>query len=157
MDIDIEKIQLIVYDFDGVLTDNKVLVFEDGREAVFCNRADGLAIDVIRKKGIPQVILSTEKNVVVKTRANKLNLEVIHGVDDKKSVLIEYCNRGGYDLECVVYIGNDRNDLEAMSLVGHRVTPSDANEKVKAIATVILETKGGDGVVKDFLENVLGF
>ena len=92
-DINIEDIQLIVYDFDGVMTDNKVLVFEDSTEAVFCNRSDGLAIQKIKELGIPQLILSTEKIGVVQARARKLDVEVIYGVDDKVATLKEHCDK----------------------------------------------------------------
>lgn len=155
MDIGTQTLQLIVYDFDGVFTDNRVLVLEDGGEAVFCNRADGLAIDKIKKLGIPQIILSTEKNKVVKARAQKLNLDVIQGVGDKKATLIGYCKENNYDLQKTVYIGNDINDLEAMSMVGYPVAPIDANDKIKNLAKIVVKKKGGDGVVKEFFENFL--
>ena len=59
------KIKLIVYDFDGVMTDNKVYVDQDGREMVQVNRSDGLGVSEIKKLGIEQIIISTEKNSVV--------------------------------------------------------------------------------------------
>lgn len=150
-----EDIQLIVYDFDGVLTDNKVLVSEKGEESVFCNRSDGLAVQKIKELGIPQIILSGEKNPVVERRAKKLNIEVIHNTSDKKSVLIDYCKKKDCDLKNVAYIGNDTNDLEIMKLIGHPIAPQDANDKVKDIAKVIVGKKGGEGVIKEFFESVL--
>jgi YrbI family 3-deoxy-D-manno-octulosonate 8-phosphate phosphatase len=154
-DINIEDIQLIVYDFDGVMTDNKVLVFDDGREAVFCNRSDGFAIQKLQELGIPQIILSTEKTGVVKSRARKLNIEVIYGVDDKLVTLKEYCDRRKYDYKKVLYIGNDLNDLEAMKIVGYPVTPKDANGQIRKISKLILNTKGGDGVVRELYERII--
>lgn len=151
------QIDLIVYDFDGVMTDNKVLVFEDGKEAVCCNRSDGLAIEKIKLEGIPQVILSTENNQVVTARAKKLNLEVIQGLSDKKTTLIGYCKERNIDLKKVVYIGNDINDLEAMKLVGYPIAPSDANNRIKDIAKIVVKRDGGDGVIRDFFENILSF
>jgi YrbI family 3-deoxy-D-manno-octulosonate 8-phosphate phosphatase len=137
------------------MTDNKVLVFEGGREAVFCNRSDGLAVEKIRRINIPQIILSTEKNPVVKTRAKKLNIEVIQGVNDKKSMLIDYCRKKNYNIKKVIYIGNDINDLEVMKSVGYPIAPQDANKKVKDIARVIIKKKGGEGVIMEFFETVL--
>lgn len=148
-------IDLIVYDFDGVMTDNKVLVLEDGREGVFCNRSDGLAVQKIKNIGIKQIILSTEQNDVVKLRAQKLKIESISGVDDKKTILINYCNEKNIDLKKVIYIGNDINDLEAMKLVGYPIVPQDANEKVKAISKIIIEKNGGEGVIRIFFETIL--
>jgi YrbI family 3-deoxy-D-manno-octulosonate 8-phosphate phosphatase len=155
--INVENIDLIAYDFDGVMTDNRVLVLENGREAVFCNRSDGLAVQEIKKCGIPQVILSTETNRVVKARARKLKIEVIYGVSDKRRVLIDYCKERDYDLKEVVYIGNDVNDLEAMKSIGYPIAPQDANTKVKDIAKIIISKNGGQGVIKEFFENVLTF
>lgn len=153
MKIHRNDIDLIVYDFDGVMTDNRVLVLDDGREAVFCNRSDGLAIAKIRAAGIPQLILSTETNNVVAARAAKLGLEVLHGVDDKKTVLARYCAAHGYSLDRVVFIGNDINDLDVMKAVGMPLCPSDAHETIRAEASVI-GRKGGEGVIRAFYEEL---
>ncbi len=142
-------IELIVYDFDGVMTDNRVIVFQDGTEAVIVNRADGLGVDCFRNLGIPQLILSTETNPVVKARAAKLRLEVIASCKDKKNALKNYCTQNGYNLIHVLYVGNDLNDLEAMKIVGFPVAPADAHPKIKKVAKLITEVKGGDGVVKE--------
>lgn len=150
--VDIKDIQLIVYDFDGVFTNNKVLVFEDGKEAVFCNRADGLAIQKIKGLGISQMILSTEANPLVKARAKKLNLPVIHNLKDKKRTLLEYCNKHNYNLKNILYVGNDINDLEAMKLAGHSVAPSDASFQIKKIAKIITRAKGGEGVIRELFD-----
>lgn len=145
-------IDLIVYDFDGVLTDNKVLVFADGTEAVLCNRSDGLAIQNLKERGARQIILSTEKNKVVKARAVKLGIEAIQAVVDKKAALLEYCRQKNIDLKKVVYIGNDINDLAVMKIVGYSVAPKDAYSKIKKIAKILLGIKGGNGVVRAFYE-----
>lgn len=146
------EINLIVYDFDGVMTDNRVLVLQDGTEAVFANRADGLGVNLIRGMGIPQLILSTETNPVVQVRATKLGIEAINGCADKCDALTQYCTRHGMDMSRVVYIGNDTNDLEVMEAVGYPVSPADAHESVKAIACIVTRARGGEGVVKEFAE-----
>ena len=148
-------IDLIVYDFDGVMTDNKVLILEDGHEGVFCNRADGLAIQKIKELGIPQVILSTENNRVVRNRAKKLNLHLFQGIKDKKSALVMYCKRKNYRLKRIVYIGNDINDLQAMKIIGYPIAPKDADTKVKDVAKVIIDKNGGDGVIREFFNQIL--
>lgn len=142
----------MVYDFDGVMTDNRVLVLQDGTEAVFANRADGLGVNLIRKIGIAQLILSTETNPVVQARAAKLGIEAINGCADKLDALTEYCTLHGMDMSRVVYIGNDTNDLEVMGVVGYPVSPADAHESVKTIACVVTRARGGEGVVKEFAE-----
>ncbi len=150
-----DAIDLIVYDFDGVMTDNRVIVFQDGTEAVIANRSDGLGVDRFRKLGIPQLILSTETNPVVKARANKLRLDVIHACQNKKVALQEFCQQGGYDLARVVYIGNDLNDVEVMKAVHYPVAPADAHPAVKEIAIAITSAKGGDGVVKELSDYII--
>jgi len=152
--INSKNIDLIVYDFDGVLTDNKVLVFDDGREAVFCNRSDGWAVRQIKASGIPQIILSTEKNRVVEARAKKLEIEAVHGVDNKGDVLLDYCGRKKYSLKRVLYIGNDVNDLEAMKMVGYPLAPQDAHPKIIKVAKGVLKKNGGQGVVRELFDNI---
>ena len=148
-------IDLIVYDFDGVMTDNRVIVFQDGTEAVVVNRADGLGVDRFRELGIPQLILSTETNPVVKARAAKLRIELIASCKDKKLALKNYCAQNGYDLNKVMYIGNDLNDLEVMRIVGFPIAPADAHPKIKKIAKLVTEAKGGEGVVKELSDYLI--
>ena len=148
-------IQLIVYDFDGVMTDNRVFVFDDGHEAVLCNRSDGLAIKMIKQRGIPQVILSTESNPVVKARAQKLKLPVVANVKDKKTTLVRYCKQQKYKLNKVIYIGNDLNDLEAMKVVGYPIAPQDADKRIKKVAKIVTKSKGGEGTIKEFFDDIL--
>lgn len=153
--IKIKDIDLIVYDFDGVLTDNRVLISEDGKESVFCNRSDGLAIGFMRKLNIPQIILSTEENKVVAVRARKLKITAIHGVKDKKQALSAYCRKQKINLKRVVYFGNDINDLEVMQAVGFPLAPADAAVRIKKIARTVVPVKGGAGVVREFYESIL--
>ncbi|MFA6142108.1 MAG: HAD hydrolase family protein [Candidatus Omnitrophota bacterium] len=148
------KTELIVYDFDGVMTDNKVIFMEDGSEGVAVNRSDGLAVDIFKKRGISQVILSTEKNKVVTARARKLGIPALQGISDKSSSLKKYCRQNKINVKNVVYVGNDLNDLEVMKIAGCPVCPSDACRQVKAVARIILDTAGGDGVVRELLEHI---
>lgn len=142
-------IKLIVYDFDGVMTNNKVLVDEMGIESVFVNRSDGYAVSQIKKMGISQIILSTEKNNVVAKRAEKLDIEVLYGIDDKKSTLIKYCKDNEIELETVMFIGNDLNDYECMKIVGVKGCPADAENEIIEISDWISKRKGGDGVIRE--------
>ncbi len=146
------KIKLIVYDFDGVMTDNKVYVDQDGKETVQVNRGDGLGISEIKKLGIEQIIISTEKNPVVITRAKKLGIYCLQGIENKKDVLINFCQKNDYELEYVAYVGNDINDKEAMEIVGYSFCPSDAHGSIKKISNHILDTKGGNGVIRELLD-----
>ena len=147
--IQAKETDLMVYDFDGVMTDNRVIVFQDGTEAVVVNRADGLGVDRLRALGIPQLILSTETNPVVKARASKLGIEVISSCNDKKHALTNYCEQNNYDLQKVVYVGNDLNDMEVMKIVGFPVAPSDAHPDIKSLAKRVTRAKGGEGVIRE--------
>jgi len=146
------KIKLIVYDFDGVMTDNKVYVDQDGKETVQLNRGDGLGVSEIKKLGIEQIIISTEKNPIVSTRAKKLGIYCLQGIENKKDVLIKFCQNNDYDLEYVAYVGNDINDKDAMGIVGYSFCPIDAYGSIKKISNHILDTKGGNGVIRELFD-----
>jgi N-acylneuraminate cytidylyltransferase len=154
MEVDLNNVDAIVLDFDGVLTDNSVYLNQDGVEQVKCSRADGLAFDLLRKIGKPVYILSTEKNYVVEARANKLRVPVLHGVSDKVKALKDLVNKEGFDLSSILYIGNDLNDYYVMKLCGHTACPSDSHFRIKEISDVVLKTSGGGGIVRELLEDV---
>lgn len=152
---EIDEIDLIVFDFDGVMTDNRVYVFEDGREAVQCNRGDGLGMDMLRSAGVPMILLSTETNPVVTARAQKLQLEVYQGVGDKASLLSSLLMEREVQTDRVMYVGNDLNDLESMRMIGWPAAPADAARSVLAMARFITEARGGEGVVRELAETLL--
>ena len=142
---------LIVYDFDGVMTDNSVFVDEKGKEYVRVNRGDGYAVRMIKTRlNIPQIILSTEENPVVLKRAEKLNIPVINNSgDNKKQLLIEYLQDNGFNSQNTLYIGNDLNDLEAMAICGYRCCPADAQPEIKSIVQYVFNSCGGYGVIRE--------
>ena len=142
---------LIVYDFDGVLTDNRVSVSESGQETVMCHRGDGWWIQKISELGIKQIICSTEKNPVVSVRAKKIGIEAFQAVSNKYEMVREYAERGRFDLKRVAYIGNDMNDYECLQMVGYPFAPKDAHPRVLTIAQ-ILPQNGGYGVVRELYE-----
>lgn len=154
-EISIDDIDALVFDFDGVLTNNLVHLDQDGKEWVTCSRSDGLAFDVLRKLNKPAYILSTEKNPVVSARASKLKITALQGVGNKVKGLKELAAKEGFDLARVLYIGNDLNDYRVMQLCGYTACPSDSHNTIKEIATFVLNTEGGKGVVRELLEDVL--
>ena len=145
----LEEIELMVYDFDGVMTNNKVYVDEHGRETVQVNRADGLGVSYLKKYGIRQIIISTETNPVVKRRAEKLEITCFHGIPDKTIKLKTYCRVENINLENVIYIGNDINDLDVMKIVGWPICPADAHPDIKSLSKLITKAKGGEGVIRE--------
>ena len=153
--LSIENLDALVFDFDGVLTDNKVHLCEDGKEWVSCSRGDGLAFDVLRKINKPAYILSTEKNPVVKARAEKLKIPALQDISDKVVALDSLVKDKGYKLERILYVGNDINDYNVMRRCGYSICPADSHPKIKKISMVTLNARGGEGVVRELLEGVL--
>ena len=142
------KIKLFVYDFDGVMTNNTFLMDINGNEFVNVNRSDGLAISLIKKLNVDQIVLSTEKNNLAKVRAKKLLIKCFNNISDKSIFLKNYCSRYDYNLKDVAYVGNDINDYEAMKICGKTFCPIDADLKIKKISNKILNVEGGKGVIK---------
>ena len=146
------SIKLFVYDFDGVMTNNKVFVDQHGNEMVQVNRADGLGILEIKKRGFKQIIFSTEKNPVITMRAKKLDIPCIQGIVNKKAEIVRYCRENKFPMDKVAYLGNDLNDKEAMEAIGITFCPADAHESIIEISDHVLNTKGGDGVIRELLD-----
>jgi 3-deoxy-D-manno-octulosonate 8-phosphate phosphatase (KDO 8-P phosphatase) len=147
-----KKIKLIVYDFDGVMTDNKVYIDQNGNEMVQVSRADGLGVAEIKKMEIEQIIMSTETNPVVSARAIKLDIPCLQALDNKKDALLDYSKKNDIDLKNVAYVGNDINDKDAMAIAGFSFCPNDSHESIKEIADHILQRNGGDGVIRELLD-----
>jgi N-acylneuraminate cytidylyltransferase len=148
-------VDAIVTDFDGVHTDDRALIDQDGRELVAVSREDGMGVSLLKKAGVPLLILSTETNPVVGARARKLGVDVIQGLSDKAGALAAWADRSGVPLDRVAYLGNDVNDLGCFELVGWPVAVPDAHPLVLAAARVVLSRPGGDGAVRELAERVL--
>ena len=159
------SVHTVVFDFDGVFTDNKVYVSESGKEWVRCDRADGLALDWVRRYQKAKklrahfFILSTERNPVVRARARKLQLGCVFATGDKLKYLQKYFARrypsDPDPFKGLIYLGNDLNDLPAMAQAGFAVAPNDAHKLVKQTADVVLPQNGGEGFVRAFVEAFL--
>ena len=139
----------LIFDFDGVFTDNRVWVSDTGAEMVACNRSDGLGIRWLREAGVRMFVLTAETNPVVARRCEKLALEHYIDPSDKRSALLALAEKKHIDFRETAYVGNDINDLGAMSLCGTTIAPADADPAVKKAADIVLETKGGEGVAKE--------
>lgn len=150
----LKNIKVVVFDFDGVLTDNKVYMNGIGDEFVSCSRSDGLAFQVFRQINLHTLILSTEKNPVVSARAKKLKTEVIQAAEDKVASMKEYLSKNDFEFKNVIFIGNDLNDFKLMQKVGFSCCPSDSHNKIIEVADIVLATKGGQGVARELAEKV---
>ncbi|WP_415089218.1 cytidylyltransferase domain-containing protein [Micropruina sp.] len=146
----------VVLDFDGTQTDDSVLVASDGSEQVRVHRGDGLGIAALRRSGLPVLILSSETNPVVRARARKLGVPVLHRVDDKATVLRDWCARESVDPARVLYAGNDVNDLGCFSLVGWPVAVASAHPVVRERARLVTSVPGGHGAIREIASWILG-
>ncbi|HKX78284.1 MAG TPA: acylneuraminate cytidylyltransferase [Novosphingobium sp.] len=138
----------IIFDFDGVHTDDRVFVDQDGRESVACSRRDGMGVEMLRGMGIPMVVISKEANPVVSARCTKLKLEHFQGIEDKLTLLRDWLGRNRIDPADCMYVGNDINDLECMRHVGMSAAPRDSHPDALVEARLVLDADGGRGAVR---------
>ena len=152
-----KQIDLIISDFDGVITDNRVWVDQHGTEFVAAYRSDSIGVQKLRAAGIDIMILSSEVNRVVEARAKKMDVQVIHGVGihDKGRVLRELLEQKNVRAENVAYIGNDINDLPCFAVVGWAVAVADAYPEVIQAADYVLSKPGGHGALRELIDLIV--
>lgn len=150
-----EQVELIVFDFDGVFTDNRVWVDETGRESVAANRSDSHILRMVREAGIDMVVISTEVNPVVSARCAKMKLPVFQGVEEKASVLRRFLAERQQDPTRVIYLGNDINDVPCFPLVGWAAVVADAMPEAMRQADHVLSRSGGHGAVRELCDLLL--
>ncbi len=146
---ELRAVRLVIFDFDGVFTDNAVYVSQDGVESVRCFRSDGLGLARLKALGLELYIVSTEQNPVVTTRADKLKIACRQGVDDKAVAIRQISNELGVALEHVMFVGNDINDVPALQSVGLPVVVSDAYPEAAQYARIQTRKPGGYGAVRE--------
>lgn len=152
------EIHTIVFDFDGVFTDNKVWVDQYGVETVCVDRGDGLGLDLLRgfiskmNWNVEYFILSKEKNIVVSARAKKIQVDCFQSISDKAEFLVRYLKSKGLSANGMIYLGNDLNDLQAIAVSGFSVVPSDSHPLIVQQADLVLPQRGGNGFVRRFIE-----
>ncbi len=150
---DLADVRLVVFDFDGVFTDNRVWTDRDGRESVACSRSDGHGVKLLREAGVPMAVLSTEADAVVAARCRKLQLPCRHDLGDAKGdALVALAAEQGVGLEHVLYVGNDVNDLDCLRLAGLPVAVADAHPAALAAARWVLTRPGGHGAVRELAD-----
>ncbi len=141
--------KILLTDFDGCLTDDRVWLNLEGEEFVAANRKDGLAVKRLRDLGIQVVIASTETNKVVLARGNKMGVEVLQGLADKAEAIDHYLKQKNLSWNDIWYIGNDINDLGAIERAKLSLCPADAVKKVRKSVGVVLKTNGGRGILSE--------
>lgn len=150
-----DDVELLVLDFDGVMTDNRVWMTEDGVESAVFNRGDGLGIARLRGRGIEVAVLSSETNPLVARRCQKLSIACLQGVTEKSGALQALAAEFEVELERVVYVGNDLNDLDCLRMAGFGIAVADAVPEVLEAADLILSRTGGHGAVRELCDHLI--
>lgn len=145
-------VRLLVLDFDGVMTDNRVLVFDDGHEAVMCHRGDGWGIGQLRSAGLEVLVLSTEANPVVEARCRKLQIPFVQNCSHKLARLQQLAAERSLASHEIAYVGNDVNDLSCLQWVGVPIAVADAEPEVKTAARFVTTRNGGFGAVREIAD-----
>ena len=149
-------IRAVVFDFDGVMTDNRVIVSSDGTESVIADRSDGMGIKFLRSQtALRLLVLSTETDPVVVHRCKKLQLQCLTGVEDKLPALKEWLSEISLESSSCVYVGNDINDVGCMEYAGWAIAPADAYPTALAFADLVLDRSGGRGAVRELADLLL--
>ena len=150
-----KRIEALLLDFDGVMTDNRVWVGQDGTEYVVCSRSDGMGLAELKRLGLPVVVFSSEVNPVVTARCKKLGIECQGSLDQKLEAMRIWHKKNNISLENIIYIGNDINDLACMQAAGCGVAVKDAHPGVISAADIVLTKKGGFGAVRELSELII--
>lgn len=151
------QIRLLVLDVDGTLTDGGVYIDAHGVQSKKFNIKDGMGISILQKEGFHVGFLSHSRSkTIIEERAKMLNVAFVYaGNEPKWEVLKDWTNQLQIEFRQVAYIGDDVNDLEVMQQVGLSACPHDAHHTVVRQADIVLQHKGGEGCVREFIDRFL--
>ena len=153
---DLKKIALIILDVDGTMTDGGVYIDSNGIETKKFNIKDGAGILLAQSASIEFMILTGRSSACVEQRANELHIKyIVQGMQNKAEYLKDFMSANKLLQENVAYIGDDLNDLPAMHYAGVSACPSDAADEVKVYCDFVMPQKGGEGVIRAFVELLL--
>lgn len=149
-------VNTFIFDYDGVMTNGVIVLNNDGEPLRTANVKDGYALQLLMKLGYNVAIISGGYSPSMKSRFEALNIKDVYlGVSDKLQVLTNYMNEKQIEARQIVYMGDDIPDYKAMQQVGVPVCPADATEEIKSISVYISHLGGGEGCVRDIIEQVL--
>lgn len=149
------NIKLLVMDVDGTLTDGKIYMSADGELLKAFNIKDGYAIAHLKDKQIVPVIITGRSSEILVRRCRELGIvELYQGIEDKTAKLLSICKKFQVEASNVAYIGDDLNDLECMKICGYSAAPADAAKEVLASVDYICKHRGGEGAVREFIEQL---
>jgi len=152
----IKNIKLIATDVDGVLTDGGMYYSSNGDTLKKFHARDGMAISILKRNNIPTVIITKEKNQIIKKWSTKMHVDkLFDGVKNKEKIILKLCNIYNLSENNIAYIGDDVNDLEILGRIGFSVTPKDGNLEVKKIVDYICKSSGGKGVLREVCDLII--
>ena len=152
----LHRVQAFVFDVDGVFSDGSLLVDTDGMLIRSMNIKDGYALQLAVRKGYPVAIITGGNSEAVKKRFNLLGVNNLYLKSSKKlDDFNDFCNKYKLQPENILYMGDDLPDYPAMNIAGFPTCPLDADPEIKNISRYISDRKGGEGCVRDVIEQVL--
>lgn len=152
----LKDVKSFVFDIDGVLTDGTVLVLENGQMARTMNVRDGYALQHAVKQGYKVGVISGGKSEPAKERLLKLGIHDVYiGITDKVDSLKEFMHIHDLKYEDILYMGDDMPDYEVMQKCGIPCCPKNASQEIKDLSVYISDKKGGEGCVRDVIEQVM--
>ena len=150
------RIELIIFDVDGVLTDGSLYLGDDGREAKAFNSKDGHGMVMLREAGIPMAVITGRTSELVRIRMESLGIPHLYqGQRDKRPAFEDLLAKTGLHADQTAYVGDDVVDLPVMSRVGLAIAVQDAHAFVKKHAHWITPSPGGRGAARDAAELIL--
>ena len=153
-----KKIKLLLLDVDGVLTDGKIVYDSRGQDMKFFDVHDGLGVYLLKKLGIPTVLITAKGSRAIKPRARDMQVEaVFENIFPKTAVLDKILQRYHISLEEICFVGDDLVDLCLMKRVGFPVAVFNAVQEIKQQAVYITLREGGRGAVREVAELILKF
>ena len=151
-----ERIKLLLMDCDGVLTDGRIWLFEDGEEQKGFHTRDGLGIELWHRAGLKSGIISGRKSTAVENRARDLGIAFVkQGNEDKRKAFAETLSEAGVSNEEVAYIGDDLVDIPLMLASGFGIAVADAAAETCQHADYVTKATGGFGAVREVIELIL--
>ena len=150
------KIKIVLTDVDGVLTDGGMYYTKNGDIMKKFHARDGMGISLLKKNNILTIVVTKEKNDIIKQWSKKMSVTKLYdGIQDKKSILKIICKKYSVTKEQIAYIGDDINDIGLLKEIGFSLCPSDAIEQVKSVCDYVCSKVGGNAAFRELSDLVL--
>ncbi len=147
------NVKILLTDVDGVLTDGGMYYNSKGDFMKKFHARDGMGVTLLRKKGIPTIIVTKEKTAIVRKWASKMKVaEIFDGIQNKEQIVDVICKKYKVATDQIGYIGDDVNDVELLKKVGFSATPNDGISKVQKIVDYVCKKNGGEGAFREIAD-----